>query len=116
MGSLLRDLRYGLCILGKNPGFTAVAVITLTLGIGANTAIFSVLNALLLHRVGIPNPHQLVAIRVKYDRLNLKSIVIWPTDFADFRDSKQVFSFAAIMDEAPILSDLLPEAAISVTA
>lgn len=97
MANLFKDLKYGFRMLVKNPGFTIVAALTLALGIGANTAIFSVVNGLFLHPVGIPQPDRLLAIRVKYDKLNLKDIVISPTDYADVRDAKQVFSSAAIM-------------------
>jgi len=60
--NLWRDLRYGLQMLGRNPGFTAVAVLSLALGIGANTAIFSLMDAVLLKMLPVKNPEQLFFI------------------------------------------------------
>jgi len=102
MNALLKDVRFALRMLAKNPGFAAITVLTLALGIGANTAIFSIINGLLLHPVGIPDASRLVVVRVKYDKLNLKSIVISPTDFADIEDSKQTFSSAAMLADADL--------------
>ena len=66
MSTLLHDLRYGFRMLAKNPGFTAVAVLSLALGIGANTIIFSMINGLFLHPSGISDPEHLFAARVNF--------------------------------------------------
>jgi putative ABC transport system permease protein len=98
MGSLLQDIRYGIRALANNPGFTIVAILTLALGIGANTAIFSVVDAVLLQRLPYQNPQSLVQIWNTYlpawPRLGLS-----PGDFQDWRQQTQDFSeMAAYVD------------------
>src|SRR5690606_37426005 len=69
--SLMRDLRYGARQLISNPGFTAVALLSLTLGIGANSAIFQVMNALQLRSLPIPDAEQLVSVDTAPDFFQL---------------------------------------------
>jgi len=95
MENMLQDVRYSLRLMQKNPSFTIVAALTLALGIGANAVIFSFINGLYLHPAGMPDPARVFAIRVNYDKLNLRNIVISPPDFRDVRDSREIFSAAA---------------------
>jgi hypothetical protein len=63
MHTLWQELRYGLRMLGKHRGFTATAISTLALGIGANTAIFSLMNAVMFHSIPVSNPQNLVVLK-----------------------------------------------------
>ena len=69
MSSVWMDLRYAVRMLAKNPGFAAVAVLTLALGIGANTAIFSVINSVLLRPLPFRDPDRLVRILSQMSRV-----------------------------------------------
>jgi len=86
---MLQDLRYGLRMLLKRPAFTLVAVITLALGIGANTAIFSVVNAVLLNPLPYPESERLVFLNERTQQSE-KVSVAWP-NFLDLRDQNRVF-------------------------
>ena len=98
-----QDWRYSLRVLAKNPGFAVLAMLTLALGIGANCAIFSMVNALFLHPPGIADPKQVVAVRVKYDKMNLPNINISLPDYVDARDSTNMFSSVAAAQPSPLL-------------
>ena len=93
MFTFWQDLKFGLRMLARNPGFTAVAVLTLALGIGANSAIFSVVNAVLLKRLPYPDPAQLVVVLENQANLGVMSLA-WP-NFADWRDQIPAFQRVA---------------------
>jgi predicted permease len=96
---MLSDARIGFRTLGRSPGFTSTVIASLALGIGANTAIFSIVNALLLHPAGIADPERVVAIRVHYDQLNLKSIGVSAPDLGDIRNTRELFEHASLIRE-----------------
>ncbi len=94
MNALLQDLRYGLRMLAKNPGFTAVAVLTLTLGIGANSAVFTIVDALLLRPLPVSNPKRLVGLQIKSPQ-GLEVGFSYP-EYQDLRRQVKSFSGVAI--------------------
>ncbi|MEX2299953.1 MAG: ABC transporter permease, partial [Bryobacterales bacterium] len=94
---MVSDLRFAFRGLKKSPGFALTAVATLALGIGANTAIFSLVNQLLLNPPGIADPARVVAVRVRYEKLNMNSIGMSAPNFANVRDSRDLFEHTAIV-------------------
>jgi predicted permease len=92
--NLLRDLKYALRMLARTPGFTAVAVLTLALGIGANTAIFTLLDQVLLRLLPVQDPQQLVLLSMRGHHYgsNWGGNAISHPMFRDFRDHNEVFS------------------------
>ncbi|HET9372292.1 MAG TPA: ABC transporter permease [Vicinamibacterales bacterium] len=104
--AIVQDVRYGVRTLATQPAFTVVAVLTLALGVGANTAIFTVVNALLLRPLGgVVDPGSLVSIGRQYSDKSYLSDATYP-DFRDYRDQNTVLSgLAATVPAAFNLSD-----------
>jgi putative ABC transport system permease protein len=94
VNSLIQDLRYGARVLRKNPGFTAVVVITLGLGIGANAAIFTVMNSVLLNPLPYPEPERLVLMWERTPKLS-NMMVSYP-DYLDWKQQNQSFEDIAV--------------------
>lgn len=100
MHTFWQDIRYGVRMLAKSPGFTLVAVVTLALGIGANTAIFSLVNAILLRPLPVKEPGQLVSVFPMIKNIDARAFS-YPA-YVDFRDRNDVFSGLFVTRFAPM--------------
>lgn len=106
---MFQDLRFGARMLLRHKGFTVVAILTLGLGIGANTAIFSVVNAVLLRPLPFPEPQQLVRLFETVERTTMAGDrqEVAPANFFDWRDRSSSFTGAAVYSEVGlVLSDV----------
>ncbi|HYV04814.1 MAG TPA: ABC transporter permease, partial [Blastocatellia bacterium] len=92
MNQLWQDLRYGLRVLLQKPGFTAVAVLTLALGIGANTAIFTVVNSVLLRPLPYQDPDRLALVKESLPKLGWNMMSASAAEFLDYQNGNEVFS------------------------
>ena len=102
METLLQDLRYAFRMLIKKPGFTIVALIALALGIGANSAIFSVVNAVLLRPLAYEDPERLIVVWSNNTREGNSRYPVAAANFVDFKDRNQVFDrLAAYLSFTP---------------
>jgi predicted permease len=91
---LLQDLRYGARALRKNPGFTAIAILTLALGIGANTSLFSVVNGVILSPLPYPHPEELITLHES--KPNFKNGSVSYPNFRDWQSNNRSFSAMAV--------------------
>jgi putative ABC transport system permease protein len=102
MGNLFQDMRYGLRMLVKNPGFTLVAVLALSLGIGANTAIFSVVNAVLLRPLPFENSERIMQVWATNVKRGVNSNPASYLNFKDWREQGQNFEAMAAYSDASV--------------
>jgi len=105
MDSLIKDIRYGLRGLLKRPGFTAIALVALALGIGANTAIFSLVNAVVIRPLPFPEPDRLVWVYGNIRNGGNRASVS-PLDFLDYRNQNKTFEQFAASGTIPISANL----------
>jgi putative ABC transport system permease protein len=96
---LWHDLRYGLRTLRKNPAMSAIAIVTLALGIGANTSIFSVIDSVILQPLPVPHPEKLVMIWESRIREGVLNNAVSPMDFVDWQAAQKSFDNVAAFDE-----------------
>ena len=98
---LAQDARYALRMMRRTPGFTAVAVLSLALGIGANTAVFSLINALMLRALPVAHPEQLVELLQKYPGEPRGNGYWSRQSYAHYRDNNHVFSAVIAVRRRP---------------
>src|SRR2546423_3787769 len=105
MATFHQDLKYGARLLAKAPGFTVIAALSLALGIGANTTIFKLINAVLLNPLPVEDPSQLVSVWTADERNQdsaLGFLQVSVLNFQDLRDKNQVFSGLAAHTGLPL--------------
>jgi hypothetical protein len=95
--TLLQDIRFGLRMLAKSPGFTAVVVLTLALAIGATTAIFSVVYAVLLRPLPFKDPRRLVMVWETWENRGESRVVVSPANFADWKAQSKTLDHLTAM-------------------
>jgi hypothetical protein len=100
MLSILQDIRYAVRTLAKRPGFTVVVVLTLALGIGANTAIFTIVNAVLLRPLPYDEPERLAMLWQTFPSRDLFTVPLSDADYVAFRDQNTTLSAVALMRNA----------------
>ena len=110
MNSLLQDLRYGLRLLRKSPAFTLIAVVTLALGIGANTAIFTVVNGVLLSPLPYSEPDRLVKLFNPSEGGYVRIGEFSPQDFDDLARESKSYSAIASYEYLPARQRIPPVA------
>ncbi|PYS88537.1 MAG: hypothetical protein DMF64_20240 [Acidobacteria bacterium] len=96
METLLQDLQYGIRMFLKSPAFTAIVILTLALGIGINTAIFSVVNTVLLRPLPYEEPARLLIVGEVNPNAKINQVSIAPANFADYRDQSKSFQSMAL--------------------
>jgi putative ABC transport system permease protein len=100
MNTLMQDIRYALRMLRKSPGFALIAIITLALGIGANTAIFSVVDAVLLKPLPYPQPNRIAAVWGTHSKMGESRRTLSYPDFKDLQAQNHVFAHVAVYSDS----------------
>src|SRR6266700_1737116 len=98
MNGLLKDIRYGITTLRRHPGFSVIVVLVLALGIGANSAIFSVVNGVLLRPLPYQNSDRLVMIWGNFRKLNIERLTAKAAEYEDYRAQSQIFEQVAAFE------------------
>ena len=111
METLLQDIRYALRTLGRSPGFTLVAVLALAIGIGANSAVFSVVNGVLLKPPPFSEPERLVHLWGNFQKMDLEDISVSVPEYRDYRVMPRAFSSVAayVVTDATLTGGDVPE-------